>query len=267
MVPSRDIDLTNTTLVVVSEAVTAGALLVPNSVSGPKLSCVLAAAASASEAVGKLFIALHAAGANEDVRCTEYRILTGQDTSAGVAGGPVFLSGATPGGITVAAPDSSAVGKRKVGIVLTVDASTGQVLLAPNIAYDEPAAGLGLPVASPIGATGAFSVVAPGVYYVEVPNNSTAITITVDAALQVMDAEVIKMTAIGGVGDVVDITNGSGNIFPQFDLNTVAEDAIVRPVSRDTTNASIASGGTIVVDPTAGGSDVSCRVLLTCIRA
>ena len=110
---------------------------------------------SRAAAEGSLWVALHAATAGQQVRCSKYRILSNVDASSGTVGGSVYLSddggwSHTPGTYRV-----------RVGTFLDNSASTGVVELAPQASFASETLG-GIFVSDEITANGSAQSTAHG---------------------------------------------------------------------------------------------------------
>ncbi len=119
----------NAVKVYCSEAIAADDIISVTGVEGDFLKVAKADADGADTLnKGLLYVADYkASSADYTPVAVPWKLATGVNTAGSVIGAPVFLSD-TPGAFSLT-PGTSAT---KVGTVLTVDASTGQILLAPQ---------------------------------------------------------------------------------------------------------------------------------------
>ena len=97
--------------------------------SGRAVVCVADDDSSRASADGALWVALHAAAAGQQVRCSKYRILSNVNASSGAVGGAVYLS--DDGGWSATAGTV----RKRVGTFLDNSATTGVVELAPQASF------------------------------------------------------------------------------------------------------------------------------------
>ncbi len=102
-------------------------VVIVSGVSGDRLKFTKADANAANKRAGLMGIADHAAPDGGSVRIVSHKIITTAiDTSGSALGAPVYLSD-TAGGHVISAPTEDVI----IGNVLSLHATTGQVVIAP----------------------------------------------------------------------------------------------------------------------------------------
>lgn len=114
-------------IAVAGETLIAGQIVCCSGVNEAHVQVLKAASDVATKRQPPLFMAMHGASAGDQVRVTEFNVLTNVNTSGGGVGAPIFLTeAALAGGWTRTAPATAV----QVGVILVVDASAGSVLFS-----------------------------------------------------------------------------------------------------------------------------------------
>jgi len=182
----------------------------------------------------------------------------------GTLGSPVWdpVSSLTAAAVDFLSADATGRAKVETGFfdVATVD----DTFAAGSIGEDRlTATELDLRVAQATGAS-LTSATIVGSFRFDVGGAGTQNRV-LDEAYRVIDAKIIKTAAVGGAGDTIDISNAGSNIFPQIDLNGVADQTITRPTLLDDSGHEIAAAGTLRV-VAAESVAVDCIVYVEVLR-
>jgi hypothetical protein len=111
-------------IVVAGETITANQIVCCKGVDDAHVQVFKADQGAATTRSSPLFLAMHGANAGDQLRVSEMNVISSVNTAAGTAGNPIYLG--TAGAWQLAAPANPV----KVGVVLTVNATTGAVLFA-----------------------------------------------------------------------------------------------------------------------------------------
>lgn len=109
-------------IVVAGETITANQIVCCKGVQDAHVEVFKADQGASTTRSSPLFVAMHGASNGDQLRVSELNVITNVNTAAGTAGDPIYLG--TAGAWQLAAPANPV----KVGVVLTVNASTGSVL-------------------------------------------------------------------------------------------------------------------------------------------
>jgi len=146
--------------VATGQTIVAGDLVYSSADSSGRAIVSQADASARSTSNSSAWVAIHGAAAGAQVRCAKFRILKDVNTSAGSAGGAVYLSdtaggwSATPGTVRV-----------RVGTILKSDATTGVVELMPQATFNTEALG-GIFVSGEISGDGTAQSTAHGLGFI-----------------------------------------------------------------------------------------------------
>jgi hypothetical protein len=174
-----------------------------------------------------LFVAKHDIPSGAQGVALPWRVIT-VDTSAYSVDDLVYLS--VTGGAYSAAPGVGSLVQRPVGRVLTSDATTGKLLLAPQAFANHPLA------------TGMLNIdktpVVPQIVPVAIVANTTStFTVPFDATI----VDLVMLVTTGSTTENLVLTNDGNTVFT-LATGTVIPDALVRAATIDGTYAGYTAG-------------------------